>query len=166
MRNYMPGPHRRFLEYLGKITNIRPYAMSLPASSDVRQAYNTVVMKLGGFRDKHIQIVTRYVINPAKQSRMRQNDKAVSGSVQRVNLASATSRSTESVNSISSTSPELSVKSAASSITSVSDSEVLEQPSFTEISEDRIFYGTGGTALIPFLKTTRDETKAAARYVD
>lgn len=161
----MPGPHRRFLEYLGKITNIRPYAMSLPASSDVRQAYNAVVMKLGGFRDKHIQIVTRYVINPAKQSRMRQNNQAVAGT-QRVNLASATSRSTESVDSLSSSSPELSVKSAASSATSVSGSETSEQPSFAGISEDRIFYGTGGTALIPFLKTTRDETKAAARYVD
>lgn len=28
------------------------------------------------------------------------------------------------------------------------------------------FYGTGGTNLIPFLKQTRDTTKAAACYVD
>ncbi|KAH8704173.1 Indoleamine 2,3-dioxygenase [Talaromyces proteolyticus] len=130
MRNYMPGPHRRFLEYIGTVANIRQYAMSLPASSDVRQTYNTAVMKLGGFRDKHIQIVTRYIIMQARKSQSSPSDRSVSGT-QRLNLASATSACMDS-----------------------------------KKKEAQVFYGTGGTALIPFLKATRDETKAAARFVD
>lgn len=129
----MPGPHRRFLEYIASIANIRPYALSLPASSDVRQAYNTVVMKLGGFRDKHIQIVSRYVILPAaRRSPVSSKSDGVGNT--RVNLATATSDT-------------------------AADSE-------NKPREEKVFYGTGGTDLIPFLKATRDETKAAARFAD
>ncbi|OKL58866.1 hypothetical protein UA08_05943 [Talaromyces atroroseus] len=144
MRNYMPGPHRRFLEHVASITNIRPYALSLPASSAVRQAYNAVVMKLGGFRDKHIQIVSRYVIAPASRPPpQRQNGLSTGSCTQRVNLASATSR----------------MKAEAGGSLSFEEKE-------TKREENKVFYGTGGTDLIPFLKATRDGTKAAARFVD
>ncbi|KAJ9223283.1 hypothetical protein DTO169C6_4329 [Paecilomyces variotii] len=84
MRNYMPGPHRRFLALLSKISNIRPYAMAHASYSNVRRAYNEAVLMLGVFRDKHIQIVSRYII---MQSRLKENHaKAV-----RVNLATASS---------------------------------------------------------------------------
>lgn len=133
MRNYMPGPHRRFLEYIASIANIRPYALSLPSSSDVRQAYNAVVMKLGAFRDKHIQIVSRYIILPASKP-APESSKYKDVKKKRVNLASATS------------------DTAADS--------------GNKLREMKVFYGTGGTDLIPFLKATRDETKAAARFAD
>lgn len=133
MRNYMPGPHRRFLEYIASIANIRPYALSLPASSEVRQAYNAVVMKLGGFRDKHIQIVSRYVILPASRP-VPESSKYKDVGKNRVNLASATSN--------------------------------IATYSGNKPREEKVFYGTGGTDLIPFLKATRDETKAAARFAD
>ncbi|KAL1886505.1 hypothetical protein Plec18167_000436 [Paecilomyces lecythidis] len=124
MRNYMPGPHRRFLTLLSKISNIRPYAMAHPSYSDVRRAYNEAVLMLGVFRDKHIQIVSRYII---MQSKQKENHTEKSG---RINLATA--------------SPEVSSKKDENS---------------------RNLHGTGGTSLIPFLKQTRDETKAAARYI-
>ncbi|KAJ9297498.1 hypothetical protein DTO271G3_4273 [Paecilomyces variotii] len=84
MRNYMPGPHRRFLALLSRISNIRPYAMAHSSYSDVRRAYNEAVLMLGVFRDKHIQIVSRYII---MQSRLKENH-AEAG---RVNLATASS---------------------------------------------------------------------------
>lgn len=133
----MPGPHRRFLEYVASIANIRPYALSLPASSDVRQAYNAVVMKLGYFRDKHIQIVSRYVILPASQP-APESSKYKDVKKSRVNLASATSYAADTADDKNGTKPR----------------------------EEKVFYGTGGTDLIPFLKATRDETKAAARFAD
>lgn len=140
----MPGPHRRFLEYVASIANIRPYALSLPALSEVRQAYNTVVMKLGGFRDKHIQIVSRYVIAPASRPQPQsENGSLAKGSEpRRVNLASATSRMSSSAQGEG------------------------EDEEGSKRKVAKVFYGTGGTDLIPFLKATRDGTKAAARFID
>lgn len=124
----MPGPHRRFLEYIGSIANIRNFAMSLPVSSSVRQAYNSLVLKLGALRDAHIRIVSRYIIAPARQ-------RPPEGSSRKVNLATASMQPQSSENG-------------------------------APTAEKRVFYGTGGTTLMPFLKETRDETKAAARFVD
>ena len=36
----------------------------------------------------------------------------------------------------------------------------------TAETDKTVLYGTGGTDLIPFLRHTRDTTKAAARYTD
>jgi indoleamine 2,3-dioxygenase len=116
----MPGPHRRFLNYVSSITSVRDYAMSCPQDHAVRQAYNAAVSMLAVFRDKHIKLVTRYIIN--------QSRKPLQERPNRLNLAVASSAK-------ASTGPEA--------------------PQL---------YGTGGTALIPFLKQTRDETKNAASY--
>lgn len=123
----MPGPHRRFLELLSQISNVRSYAMGHKADSAVRQAYNTAVMSLGRFRDSHVQMVTRYIILAAKMK--HPNTKSESA---QVNLATTTT-------------------------TQMRD------------SNEKVvggLHGTGGTDLIPFLKQTRDTTKAAASYVD
>lgn len=58
----MPGPHRRFLEQLSRASNVRAYAMHHDPGSDVRNAYNALVLALASFRDKHIQLVSRYII--------------------------------------------------------------------------------------------------------
>ncbi|KAJ2455498.1 tryptophan 2,3- dioxygenase [Coemansia sp. RSA 2336] len=82
MRNYMPGGHRRFLEDLAATCRIREYV--LLACSDsllhmetaddprvrLRQAYNVCVDLMKMFRDKHLMIVTRYIISPAKHGPM------------------------------------------------------------------------------------------------
>ncbi|KAL3430781.1 Indoleamine 2,3-dioxygenase [Aspergillus tetrazonus] len=125
MRNYMPGPHRRFLEMLTRNANLRPYAMSCKLGSPVRDAYNTAVMALGSFRDKHVQIVTRYIILASKLP-------PPANTPVRINLASTTQ-------------------------TQMKDSTEKVSTGFS---------GTGGTDLIPFLRQTRDDTKATAYYAD
>ena len=127
MRNYMPGPHRRFLELLTRLSNVRSYAMKYRTGSPVRDAYNTAVMTLGSFRDKHIQLVSRYVIMAPKAGSINDSQRHV----QHVNIATATSKGTRTAN-----------------------------------QKKNTYYGTGGTDLIPFLRHTRDTTKAAARYTD
>ncbi|KAJ2006821.1 tryptophan 2,3- dioxygenase, partial [Coemansia sp. S85] len=78
MRDYMPSGHRRFLEDLAATCRIREYVLlscpdSLMHMGDaadprvaLRLAYNDCVDLLKAFRDKHIMIVTRYIITPAK----------------------------------------------------------------------------------------------------
>ena len=67
MRNYMPGPHRKFLQYLDEVANIREYITTSACTPDVTEAYNAAVESLSVFRDKHIKIVTRYIIMPSRK---------------------------------------------------------------------------------------------------
>lgn len=86
VREYMPGPHRRFLEYLEQASSIRDAVRGSPESeTDLRAAYVACTEALGSFRDKHIQIVTRYIILPSKQAQ------PVTDNL-RQNLASASSK--------------------------------------------------------------------------
>lgn len=111
VREYMPGPHRRFLTHVGRMGSIRELALTSD-NSDLKVAFTNTTDALTIFRNKHIQIVTRYIILPSKQPWN-------GGSNQ--NLASCSSKQTG----------------------------------------DEQLTGTGGTALVPFLKKARDETTAA-----
>ncbi|QSL64346.1 hypothetical protein MERGE_001646 [Pneumocystis wakefieldiae] len=62
MREYMPGSHRRFLQDLEKIMNIRQFCLDNSNDSDVISAYNACVTGLKTLRDKHLQVVSRYII--------------------------------------------------------------------------------------------------------
>lgn len=118
VREYMPGPHRRFLVHAARLGSIRELAMAPPtteAQRRLRDVYVAATQALSSFRDKHIQIVTRYIILPSKQKHL--------GVARRQNLAS------------SSTSQKV----------------------------DEELTGTGGTRLVPFLKTARDETCHAGK---
>lgn len=115
----MPGPHKRFLDDIEAIANIRGYVDSHQDNRELLTAYNDAVAKLSGFRDKHIALVTRYIIIP---SRMGKPAEATG----RKDLASVTSKLAS------------------------------EKPASQEL------VGTGGTKLIPFLRTSRDETSEAA----
>ncbi|KAK8018463.1 hypothetical protein PG991_007653 [Apiospora marii] len=131
VRDYMPGPHRRFLVHVSQQGSLRELAQKLQQSgaSDEPQkrfcaAYVQATEALGSLRNKHIQIVTRYIVLPAQRAarelmEKQMNDKGVEAPV-RQNLA------TSSVVSSATEEPEL--------------------------------RGTGGTTLIPFLKQSRDET--------
>ncbi len=117
VRNYMPGPHRRFLERISEVIKIRQFAMlpsTTPQHTELQHAYQTATKALTEFRNKHLKLVTRYIILPSKL-----RNEANSG---RVNLS------------------------------------VPSQPE-AELT------GAGGTALMPFLKQSRDETAAAGRVV-
>ncbi|KAF1832441.1 indoleamine 2,3-dioxygenase beta type [Decorospora gaudefroyi] len=118
MRGYMPGPHARFLDDVEAIANIRSYVDSHRDNTELLAAFNNAVAALSGFRDKHIALVTRYIVIP---SRMGKPDTGF----KRRDIASA---STELV---------------------------------THKSRTQELVGTGGTKLIPFLRTSRDETNEA-----
>ncbi|RDA83898.1 hypothetical protein CP532_3365 [Ophiocordyceps camponoti-leonardi (nom. inval.)] len=95
MREYMPGPHRRFLVHAERMGSIRELALGPQTTDEQRQlnaAYVDATQALGGFRNRHLQIVARYIIIPSKQtlpsaspgsSRWRQN-LASSSSAQQV----------------------------------------------------------------------------------
>lgn len=111
MRQYMPGPHARFLQDVDAVANIRPYVLG-PAGRRHRPlviAYDACLAMLRVLRDKHIAIVTRYIVVPSREAHARS---------QTMNLARSGG--------------------------GAKDTKELR--------------GTGGTALIAFLKQARDET--------
>lgn len=118
VREYMPGPHRRFLIQIARMGSIRELAMLPPqteAQECLSEAYTAATTALTAFRQKHISIVTRYIIIPSKQPWQ--------GKDGRQNLASSSSTS----------------------------------------KDDEQLTGTGGTALVPFLRKARDETTEAGK---
>lgn len=66
MRSYMPRKHRDFLAMVDRETCIRDYVMKT-SDADLTLAYDACLAMLKLFRDKHIQIVTRYVVLQAKK---------------------------------------------------------------------------------------------------
>lgn len=147
MRRYMPGPHRSFLSYIDKTTNIRAYAHAPDTHAAVRTAYNDTLAALARFRDGHINIVTRYVITPSKAP-PASYVKRTTG----LNLASATSCGVREA-----------MKAAAAAGKGEGEGESEGAAKQKRAKEDGLeMYGTGGTDLIPFLKQTRDETREAA----
>lgn len=115
MRGYMPGPHARFLDDVEAIANIRAYVDLNQDNTKLLVAFNEAVAALSRFRDKHIALVTRFIIIPSRSTKPK-------------NLVDR--------RDIASTSTKL----------------ASEKPMTQEL------VGTGGTKLIPFLRTSRDET--------
>lgn len=118
MRKYMPGKHSDFLEHLGKVNIIRDYVMSKKTQQpELVLAYDASVAMLKTFRDKHIRIVTRYIVIQAQKEHTMGSEN-VQKSTLRAGLAGAK----------------------------------------RDDGKDGVLRGTGGTALLPFLKQCRDET--------
>ncbi|QLG71492.1 hypothetical protein HG535_0B05340 [Zygotorulaspora mrakii] len=110
MRNYMPKKHREFLQHLSLVSNIRTFVLDQKVEK-LTLAYDACLAMLKSFRDKHIQIVTRYIILQSNKNKSKSRA-----------LRSGLSKDQES----------------------------------------KQLKGTGGTALIPFLKQCRDETGSIA----
>lgn len=110
MRDYMPRSSTQFLNHLSSVSNIRDYVIRNQNNEKITLAYDACLAILKSFRDKHIQIVTRYVILQANKK---------------------------------------------------SGSETLKT-GLAMTHGKREQKGTGGTALIPFLKQCRDETGSSA----
>ena len=127
MRQYMPGPHRRFLQAVEGVANIRGYVEYNIRNRELCIAYDACLAMLRSIRDKHMQMVSRYIIVKSRQSR----------SVSRTRRDS---------------SPEA-VRTRGTGIASVR----YDKPGAGEKPKKKM-RGTGGTALIPFLKQARDET--------
>lgn len=124
MRSYMPGPHSRFLEDVSIVANIREYVESHKTNRALSIAFDACLAMLRSLRDKHIQMVSRYIILKSRESRPLVPP---AGSAPTINLASATTAA-------------------------VKDTKLDVRPGNKKLR------GTGGTALIPFLKQARDET--------
>ncbi|KAL2008199.1 hypothetical protein VTN00DRAFT_8181 [Thermoascus crustaceus] len=116
MRTYMPGPHRRFLEHVSTVANIREYVENRRSDKALCMAYDACLAMLRALRDKHIQMVSRYIIVKSRESKGQSR----------------------------STSPR--------PAPAVNLANVKHEGSGKKLR------GTGGTALIPFLKQARDET--------
>lgn len=63
----MPPGHRRFLEHIESVANIRDYIQRFPKDDEITAIYNLAVSKLAAFRDIHIQIAARYIIGPSRK---------------------------------------------------------------------------------------------------
>lgn len=121
MRKYMPGPHRRFLEDATMVANIRDYVEAHRNNHELTLAYDACLAMLRAFRDKHISIVSRYIIIKSRESRSLSRSKSPEAIRRKVDIATASRKDK------------------------------------TEAGKKNL-KGTGGTALIPFLKQARDET--------
>lgn len=119
MRGYMPGPHRRFLEHMEEVANIRHFVTSNRSDRALTTAYDACLAMLRTLRSKHMQLVSRYIIIKSRETRSLspQSTQTAQSKPQRVNLANTLPR-----------------------------------------TGSKKLRGTGGTALIPFLKQARDET--------
>lgn len=128
MRQYMPGPHRRFLQAVESVSNIREYVEANQRDRNLTVAYDACLAMLRALRDKHIQMVSRYIIVKSREAR-----------------SASRSRGPQS--------PEES-NHRGRGLASV----VYKDGPDTNAKPKKKMRGTGGTALIPFLKQARDET--------
>jgi len=150
MRKYMPGPHRRFLEHVERIANIRPYVFERRDNRALSTAFDACLAMLRAFRDKHIQMVSRYIIVPAREAR-RGRSLTPQSQTQSQSHASSESQSPLHTTSLPSLQPKKLNLAVASS-------DIQDTRFQTAGAVKRRLRGTGGTALIPFLKQARDET--------
>ncbi|KAI9482135.1 Indoleamine 2,3-dioxygenase [Coemansia mojavensis] len=158
MRNYMPGGHRRFLEDLAATCRIREYVLLTCSDSllhmetgddprvRLRQAYNMCVDLMKTFRDKHLMIVTRYIISPAKHGPMVP---------QRTNLAASKQAEPPKCPAHSHFASNGRSKSMSpQAVVQAQDKGRLART----LDDHAVARGTGGTDAIQFLKQVRNET--------
>jgi indoleamine 2,3-dioxygenase len=120
MRKYMPGPHRRFLEDVTLCANIREYVESHTDDRELCFAYDACLAMLRAFRNKHINIVSRYIILKSRESRSQSRTRSPEVLRHQQNIATSSRENAK--------------------------------------AGKKNLKGTGGTALMPFLKQARDET--------
>ncbi|KAK4133924.1 Indoleamine 2,3-dioxygenase [Trichocladium antarcticum] len=137
MRQYMPGPHARFLDHVQTVANIRDFVEQNKHDRPLSVAYDACLAMLRALRDKHIAIVTRYIVLPSREVRARSRSPAATR--RKLNLATAASR------------PQ------PQGIAYDARGAAAEQEAAAAKKGGNL-KGTGGTALIAFLKQARDET--------
>lgn len=164
MRQYMPGPHRRFLEHVSSVANIRQFVESRRFDRELCIAYDACLAMLRALRDKHIQIVSRYIVVKSQESRAHAKSlSSTGGSSGGESLPSAATSAHATIpvtpikpNNKTSTRPE--PDTAKGTNPSRPTPTNLATASAKKTQKAGNLRGTGGTALIPFLKQARDET--------
>jgi hypothetical protein len=67
-RNYMPGPHRKFIQAISDSYSIRAAVEDIGASCpELVMSFNRCVEGMKAFRDKHIQMVSVYIVIQARK---------------------------------------------------------------------------------------------------
>lgn len=107
----MPGKHREFLEAVSQLPSLRIFVDKNQSNASLAEAYENCMSRLRSWRGKHIAVVSKYIVRPARQ---------VARSCER------------------------------------GGPETKEEG--CRAAKDEDIKGTGGSALIPFLKQARDET--------
>jgi indoleamine 2,3-dioxygenase len=133
VREYMPGGHRRLLEHVERSGSIRSLAMMPTCGEEharMQECYAAATKTLTEFRNKHLGIVTTYIVIPSRKPWTGDR-----GGNHTVNLATMSTRQQNNKKDVD--------KSGA----------------------DKELTGTGGTALLPFLKQARDDTHEAGHLV-
>lgn len=92
MRNYMPGPHRRFLEDVSMIANIRDYVHTNQYDNQLTWAYDACLKMLCDFRSCHINIVSRYIILKSLEFKSHLSMKSPNIQCRKVDIATSSSR--------------------------------------------------------------------------
>ena len=106
----MPGAHRDFLEEVSRLPSLREYVEANSSDIELVNAYDECLNKLRAWRGKHIALVSKYIVQPAREAeRAARVDK-------------------------------------------------IEVNGPSETGKEWELQGTGGSALIPFLRQARDET--------
>ncbi|ORY96908.1 Indoleamine 2,3-dioxygenase [Syncephalastrum racemosum] len=176
MRKYMPRPHREFLEDLEVASNMRSFVMHLDdnrADLDATEiaildTYNDCLGLLKSFRDKHVQIVTLYIVNQARKGpNIAHGGFAIDKSKEKQPASESPVTATETKQ------PPHNVlypQTALETSPGIRKGSVSDKVShlFPELGlakhvdpKTGVVRGTGGTNVLPFLKQSRDETADA-----
>ena len=135
MLEYMPAPHRAFLTHLG--THPHPVRELVIENKHTRpalvEAYDKAISALKRLREKHMRVATLYIIQQAR--------KPVTDELIRMGAAA----------------PPAPTPSSGTGSTGKQPLDLSEFIHEAEETDDEI-RGTGGTALIKFLKMCRDNT--------
>jgi indoleamine 2,3-dioxygenase len=148
MLQYMPAPHRAFLQHLAHVPH--PIRDLVTANRTTRpalvQAYDHALEALQRLREKHMRIATQYIIQQAR--RPPTADLVAMGALPAPGAQEATSADGRSQ-----------IKLTATSLSEIIRDE--ERVRHEQEEGDDEVRGTGGTALIKFLKMCRDNTVGA-----
>lgn len=86
MRKYMPGAHARFLQDVARVANLRAFVDEHRYDRSLSLAFDACLAMLSAFRDRHIQMVSRYIVVKSKTSKHDDRTEEMHKS-KRVNLA-------------------------------------------------------------------------------
>lgn len=179
MRKYMPRPHREFLEDLEVASNMRSFVMHLDdnrADLDATEVaildtYNACLGLLKSFRDKHVQIVTLYIVNQARKGpNIAHGGFAIEKSHEKQQPASESAESPVTADTTKQPHNVLYPQTVLETSPGIRKGSVSDKVShlFPELGlakhvdpKTGVVRGTGGTNVLPFLKQSRDETADA-----
>ncbi|KAI7890406.1 Indoleamine 2,3-dioxygenase [Mucor mucedo] len=177
MRKYMPKPHREFLEDLEEASNIRPFMLLLqeqhkngnisPQELSIIDAYNDCLLQMKLFRDKHVQIVTLYIVNQARKGPniphggfAIEKKQATEPETGFINENKQATKGEAGHNELY---PQTQLETAPTIRKDSKTDKVYQK--FPQLglarkldANAKVVRGTGGTNVMPFLKQSRDET--------